>query len=498
MNAPSPAPWRARPHALAAALAALLTGCAAVGPNFTPPQAQDPSSWQARPSSAPALASTLALSTQSAPERWWTVLGDPTLDALQARLITGSPDLRSAALRFAQSRVQQSVVGSQAGPQVQASAQATRQRQSDSGPETRLVGALGGANAPALIDVLTEPYALYQAGFDASWELDLWGRVRRAIESADAGAQASRALLAQTHLALSSELARAWFALRLAQRQQALLQTQTTLATDTLALLQAQARHGLIAPAELIAPRNQLAELQAQWAPLQAQQAQLANQIGILTGAQPDELAALLAPAADAPLAAAELPELRLGLPADIRAAEARLHAATADIGVAMADLYPRIALGVSGGLQSLTSGGFGSWGARTWQIGPLISLPLFDQGRRRATVELRQLQQQEAAIDWHRTVLTAWQEVDDALASYAAERQRHAQLSEVLARQQEALALAQARARHGLGNQLPVLQAEQNRLQAQRALDESASRLRTALVAVYKAVGGGEMTPAR
>ncbi|MDZ5459822.1 efflux transporter outer membrane subunit [Azohydromonas lata] len=482
---------------LAVAAALALAGCAAVGPDFEPPAPPAP---QQRPSSAPDLLRGLPVNEETLPQRWWTVFGDPALDALQDRLLAGSHDLHSAALRFAQSRLQQAVVASQAAPHVDASARATRQRQSESGAETRLVQALGGANRAALTEVLASPFPLYQAGFDASWELDLWGRVRRSIESADAGVEGAAALLAQTRLALGSELARAYFQWRLAQRQQALLAEQVAAARDALGLLQAQAAAGLMAEDEPLAQRTRVAELQAAQAPLRAREAALANQIATLTGGLPgslgDALAPLPLPAVDA---APALPDLSLGLPSelarrrpDVRAAEAQLHAATADIGVAVADLYPRIALGASVGLQSVEAGRFGDWGSRTWQVGPVLSLPLFDRGRRRATVELRRLQQQQAAVAYQQAVLKAWQEVDDTLLDYAAERRRHAELAARLDDRRAAWALAQGRRAHGLGSELAPLQARLAYLQASADLAESRARLHTGLVAVFKAVGGG------
>ncbi|WP_298234273.1 efflux transporter outer membrane subunit [uncultured Azohydromonas sp.] len=480
-----------------AAALALLVGCATVGPDFHAPAPAVPAQ---RPTSAPDLASGLPVSEKVLPQRWWTVFGDPVLDGLQARLLENSLDLRNAVLRFAQSRLQRSVVASQALPHVDARAQATRQRQSEHGAETRLVRALPGANREEIAELLAEPFPLYQAGFDASWELDLWGRVRRSVESADAGVEAADALLAQARLALSGELARAYFNLRLAQRQQALLDEQAAVARDALGLLEGQAAHGLIADDEVLAQRARVAELQALRPPLRAREAALLNQLTTLSGVLPGALNEALAPLplpADA--AAPALPDLALGLPSalarrrpDLRAAEAQLHAATADIGIAVADLYPRIALGASAGLQSIEAGRFGEWSSRTWQIGPVLSLPLFDHGRRRATVELRKLQQQQAAVAYQQAVLKAWQEIDDALADYAAQRQRHARLRERLDERHRAWALAQGRRASGLSSELPVLQARQAWLQARADLADNDARLSTALVAVFKAAGGG------
>ena len=490
---------------LALGMTALLAGCASVGPDFRSPESPVPSDWQSRPSSARALSGSLAVSADALPEDWWRVFGDATLDALQARAADASPDLQTAVLRFAQSRLQRRMTASQSAPQVDFSAQAVRQRQSDQSAEMRLVNALSGSNRAALVKVLTDPFTLYQAGFNVSWELDFWGHVQRQVEAADAQVEAAGAQLQDARLVLASELARAYFELRQLQRQQTLLAREAAIAEELLALQQASAANGLTDHDPVLAQTGNLASLRARQSALEAQAAALVNQIGLLTGDGPGVLNAILAPAV-AGLdddAAPVLPALKLGQAADllrrrpdVRAVEARLHAATAGIGVAVADLYPRISLGASAGYQSISSGAFGDWGTRTWQVGPVLNLPIFDRGRRKANVELRRQDQQAAAIAWRQSVLKAWQEVDDALNEHAAERVRNRNLRDRAAASREQLAFARARAANGLVSQMPPLQAELAWRQAQSDLSESDTRLRTSLVKIYKAVGGGMPVP--
>lgn len=496
---------RCRPG-LALGLALLLAGCASVGPDFQPPQAAAPADWASRPSAAPALSGTLLPTDDALSGPWWQVFGDATLDALQARAAQTAPDLQTASLRFAQSRLQRRMLASQAAPQVDINAQATRQRQSEHSAETRLVTAIGGAGAPQMVDVLSEPFALYQAGFDLSWELDLWGRVRRSVEAADADIAAAGAQWQDVQLVLSGELARAYFELRGLQHREALLARSEAIAHELLELQQTLADQGLSDQGAALAQTENLASLRAQQSELQAQQAALLNQIGVLTGEPPGALNALLAPAAtdiDGD-EATELPALALGQPADllrrrpdVRAAEARLHVSTAQIGVAVADLYPRIALGASAGIQSMAADSFAEWGSRTWRVGPMLSLPVFDQGRRRANVELQRREQQIAAIAWRQSVLKAWQELDDALNDHAAERQRQQRLREREAASGEQMAFARARNAAGLTSELAPLQAELawRQVQAERAASDT--RLRVTLVHAYKAAGGGMAAPA-
>jgi NodT family efflux transporter outer membrane factor (OMF) lipoprotein len=490
------------------ALAFALAGCAA-GPDHRPQEPQAPSDWSTWHGGSPVLlgAERTAAPTPVASTDW-TTFGDPLLDRLQARAIEANHDLQTAALRFAQSRAQRTAAAAQLGPQVNASGSVNRQRQSESGAATRMIDALGAsvANRDQLIRTLSEPYNLYQAGFDASWELDLWGRVRRSIEAAEAETATSAALLRQVQLSIQAEVARNYFELRGAQRELRLALADIAAATESLELVQARADGGLVTDLDPTRQRTQLAELKARIPMLLQQEAQAMNQMTLLTGAPPGALnAELAAPASDPTRTALPdamhepvLPPLALGLPSDlarrrpdIAAAEARLHAATARIGVAVADLYPRVTLGAGLGFESAGSERFGEWGSRQWHIGPAITLPIFDNGRRRSTVTLRELQQQEAAVDFQQTVLKAWHEIDSALSAYTAERRRHAELAERERQSRDTLTLAHARYVNGLTDFGVELDARRTLLQARRDLAQSVSRLAVNLVAVYKAAGG-------
>lgn len=490
--------WPAR---LALSLVVVLAGCHAVGPDFSAPQTSAPDTWNDWRSADAALSSDLLYGNGEPEAESWRRFNDPVLDTLQQRARAASPDVRTAALRFAQSRVQRTTVAAQRGPRLDASGAATRQRQSEYSAGTRLVDAVAPNNRDDLVSVLSDPFALYQAGFDASWEVDLWGRVRRSVEAADANVQEAGAGYDQMLLSVQSEIARQYFDLRSAQQLLALTQADIDASRTQLDLAQARADGGLVTGLDPATQRTQLADLQSRLPTLQASIGQRLNQIGLLTGDRPGDLNTLLAAPAgpvDPHALPATLPDLSLGLPGevvrrrpDIRAAEARLHAATANIGVATADLYPRITLGANFGLESTKGGKFGEWGTRTWQIGPSLSLPIFDQGRRRSVITLRQLQQQESAVAFQQTVLKAWQEIDDALTHYAAERRKNAALRATLDAAEDAWTLARAQYAGGLITFLPQLDAERNVLQIRRALTDSNHQLFVAWVSVNKAVGG-------
>jgi len=484
----------------AAWLAALaLAGCA-VGPDFKPETPAAPPSFADWHGGSPALIPPQARTDTAAPAGW-TMFGDPVLDALEARALAANADLQTAALRFLQSRAQRSVVESQKAPQINAGAGVTRLRQSENGETRRLLDAINPPNQEQLIQVLSEPHYFYQAGFDASWELDLWGRIRRAVESADANVSASQALLAQVQLSVQAEVARRYFELRAAQHQIKIARDDIAASEETLDLVKARADGGLTTDLDVTRQSAQAADLRARLPQLLAQEALAVNQITLLLGDRPGALQSQLAAPSDA-AAAAALPDLSLGLPSemalrrpDIQVAQAQLHAATANIGVAVADLYPRITIGAGFGFQSVDGDSFADWGSRQWSIGPSLQVPIFDGGRRRATVTLRELQQQEAAVSYQQTVLKAWHEIDDALSAYTAERLRNVQLAERERSSRDALQLARVRYDHGLTDFLVQLDAQRTWLQAQREYTESTSRLALGLVAVSKALGGaGEL----
>ena len=484
---------RIQPPRLAMCLLALaLAGCA-VGPDFVKPTPATPDDWTSWRSADDALRMPVG-NEQTLPADWWRAFGDPTLDQLAQRAFEASPDLQTAALRFAQARAQRSTVEAQRGPQVDASGGAVRQRQSEYGAGTRMIDAIGGDRS-TLAQVLSEPFTFYQIGFDASWELDLWGRVRRSVEAADADVSGQAALLDLARLSLISDVVRNYFELRTTQRQIRLAREDIAALEERVGLLEARVQGGIVDHLDLERQRAELAAVKAQVPGLLAQEGVSANQIALLLGERPGALRNELAAVTDDGRTA--LPNLALGLPSevalrrpDIRAAEARLHRATASIGVAQAELYPSIRLGARFGYESYLSGEFSAWGSRTWSIGPTLSLPLFDRGRRNSVVQLRELEQQEAAVNYQKTVLKAWQEIDDALSSFTAEQQQERELQARMHSAGQAYELAQARYDGGMADFLSVLDSQRSYLQARRDLAASEGRLGTRYVMVNKAIG--------
>jgi NodT family efflux transporter outer membrane factor (OMF) lipoprotein len=297
-------------------------------------------------------------------------------------------------------------------------------------------------------------------------------------------------------LTVMAELARNYLELRGIQRQLAIAQQDARTSGEMLELTEQRYSGGLVTDLDVTSQRARLSQARSRIPQLQQQEAAAINRIALLLGERPGVLQSELAQAQPVPPVPPRVP---IGVPSevarrrpDIREAEARLHAATADIGVAVADLYPRFTLAGSFDLQSLDASNLSEWAARQWTVGPSLSIPIFEGGRRRATVELRKSQQQEAAVNYQRVVLQAWHEIDNALTAYASEQRRHEELRAAVESSRGAYELANTRYQHGLTNFLIALDAQRTLLQAERDFADSTTAISTQLVALYKALGGG------
>ncbi|NII53979.1 efflux transporter outer membrane subunit [Luteibacter sp. SG786] len=480
--------------------AVALAGCV-VGPDFKAPRTDAPANWTAARAGDASLHEPVPSAGDAKPSNeWWKALGDPTLDELETRAASASPDLRTAALRFAQSRERRRAASASWGPRVDLNASGQRQRPSENGATSRTINVLAPAESrKSLVELLSQPFDTYEAGFDTSWEPDFWGRVRRSVEAADAGVDEAGALFDGARLDIAAEVAARYVELRGVQRRITLARQDIGAATERFNLMKARADGGMASDLDTTRQRALLADLQARLPPLLEREADTLDALSLLLGQPPGSLQAMLAARGDGDTTWA-LPDLALGLPSevarrrpDIRQAEARLHATTANVGVAVADFYPRITLGAGFAFESLHTGDFGDWGSRQWSIGPRLDLPVFDMGRRRSVLSLRKLEQQEAAVAYQQTVLRAWTDIDSALNAYAAERQRNERLAERERLAADADTLADARYKHGESNYIEALDARRSLLGARSDKADSDAQLATRYVAVCKAIGGGD-----
>ena len=487
----------------------VLAGCT-VGPDFEAPSPFSPASWfggRPRVPSPTALEASMPVVEPVDPE-WWSGFHDPVLTGLIRRAGTGNLDIRAATARLAQSRAQRGVTAAEQYPQINGNTSATRQRLSRNGASSIFSGGgggspgtasngLGGAQGGAIPSRGSiPPFDLFQAGFDASYELDLWGRVRRAVESADATLEASREARRATLISTIAEVARNYVQLRGTQEAIRIARANLASAQESAYLSDARSRGGLATDLDVANARAQVESTAATLPQLEQQAAQTINAVGLLLGMPPAALDAELSPPAPVPPVPPRVP---VGLPSDllrrrpdIRQAEAQLHAATADIGLAQADFYPRITLSGSVSLQTTQLKSLFNAASAAYSFGPSITIPIFEGGRIRRTVELREAQQQEAAINYQRTVLQAYTDVDNALLAYSAEQRRRERLLAQGVQARRALGLAQSRFRQGVSDFLEVLTAQRTVLAAEQQLAESTTTVSQNLVALYKALGGG------
>jgi NodT family efflux transporter outer membrane factor (OMF) lipoprotein len=463
---------------------ALLSACA-VGPDFKEPPSDLPPQWRAP-----------TATTDTVEREWWKQFHDATLDDLVTRALTSNAQVQIATLRFAQSRVVRGVEAGARWPAVNASAAYSRERQSENGTATRLIDLIApGEGGDEIIKLLSDPFSVYQGGFDVGWELDLWGRVRRSVEAADANVRLSEQDLRDAQLSLVGEVVRSYLELRGVQDQLRIANADAAAGADLVELTEYRVKGGLVDELDLTTQRARLAESRSNIPPLRQQETQLVSALAVLLNVPPGSLDAQLSatsPTFSLPSSiAGGVPSEVARRRPDIQRAEAQLQAATAEIGVAVADLYPRFTLTGSFVQQSLKASDFTDWGSRQWSIGPSLSLPIFDGGRRRAAVELRKLDQQQAAVTYQQTVLRAWHEIETALSGYSAERERNGELATALAQSRDAYDIARVRYNHGMINYLAELDARRTLFQTERAYSQSNTQLGTQWVAVYKALGG-------
>jgi NodT family efflux transporter outer membrane factor (OMF) lipoprotein len=496
------------PIACTAGLGLLLAGCT-LGPNFERPSMFSPASWFASRPPPPPVASQTA--PQPIDPDWWKLFGDPILTELEEQVAANNLDVRLASIRLAESRQQRGITAADQFPSVNGNSSYTREKISNKGVAALLGGSgassatgsnglggtVGGIPGSALgAKSGVPPFDLFQYGFDASWEVDLWGRVARSVEAADASLLASAESRRNMLLTSVAELARDYIQLR---GQQTDLQiAQQTLASDqrSLVLTQQRAQGGLVTQLDVSNAAAQVATTSAQIPQLEQSIAVSINALSLLLGETPGALTAKLATAEPVPPVPPTVP---VGMPSelterrpDVRQAEAQLHAATADIGAAEADFFPKLTLSGSAGLQSLQFKDLASISAGMYSFGPGITLPIFEGGKLKYTLELRKAQQQEAAVQYQQTVLQAFHDVDNALTAYSAEQLRRDALSRAVTQSRRALDLARAQYTQGLVTFLDVLNAQRTLFAAQQQYADSTTTVSTNLVQLYKALGGG------
>jgi multidrug efflux system outer membrane protein len=460
------------------AVVLLALAACSVGPDYQKPSPSMPGDWSEKGSALDPATSRITLQTAEVAE-WWKSFKDAELTSLVKRAAQSNLDLKLAEARVREARGLRGVSAGALLPAANASANYSRNRSSGNIP-------LPGAGLQS---------NFYQAGFDASWEIDVLGGLRRTNEAdgeVDASVEARRDVL----VTLLAEVARNYIEVRGLQAQIWIARQNLDAQKKTLELTQARFQAGRAAELDVVRAQAQVSNTASQIPLLESLRIQGTHRLGVLLGREPGSLREELVNAAAIP---APPPEVPVGIPSDLlrrrpdlRRAERELAAATSRIGVATAELYPKFSLTGFFALESITASDFAKWGSRAWSVGPTIQWSIFQGGRIRAKIEVENARQEQAAIAYERSILVALQEVEDALIAYAKEQAHRAELSDSVTANVKAVDLANQRYTQGLVDFLSVLDAQRSLYGSQDALVQSERRISEHLVSLYKALGGG------
>jgi multidrug efflux system outer membrane protein len=444
------------------AAAALLGGCA-VGPDYRPPHTAMPGGWAGTSDTAapPALAS------------WWQTFHDPQLTTLMDEALRANLDVQLATARLREARYSRDVTAGALWPSVNSSADYQRTRQ----------GSAGERN-------------LFRAGLDAVWEMDIFGGIRRNVESAEASVLAAREGLHDVQVSLAAEVALNYVQLRGYQQQIRIAQENLAAQRHTADITRQRFNAGFVSGLDVANADAQVASTESTIPLLEVFARQSIYALSVLLARPPAELLNELAATGPLPVTPPEVPA---GLPSDllrrrpdIRQAEAQLHAATAQIGVAVADLFPKFSLTGSLNWQADKLSGLNDGAARMWSIGPSVNWPIFQGGSLEANVRVQEALRDQAYLTYRKTVLAALQDVENALIAYAKEWDHRRSLNDAVVANRKAVELATELYREGQTDFLNVLESQRSLYLSETAFVQSDSSLGQNLIALYKALGGG------
>jgi NodT family efflux transporter outer membrane factor (OMF) lipoprotein len=451
--------------------AGTTAGCAVAMTRPAAPSIVVPAAWQA---SGPVAGGTVNAATLS---RWWDGLGDGTLSDLVGRAVAANPDLKSAQARLREARARRALAGKDYLPSVTGSGSVSTNKSS-------------GADGRDVFD----------AGLDASWEPDIFGGTRMSVLASQHDLEASAADVHDTQVSLVGEVALNYIELRSYQARVGIARDNLARQEETLRLTAWREQAGLTSELDVEQAKSNVAQTRAQIPSLETGVLEAEHRLAVLVGQPPASLHGMLAVTAPIPA----VPEhVAIGIPADtvrqrpdVRAAEQRLAAAAARVGQARAQLYPSLRLSGSFGIQSASVGNLLSADTVVGSLLGGLTAPIFDRGRIRAQIGIQSASEEQALIAYERTVLAALEEVENALVSLANVRRRQSALTDAVSSARQAAALARHRYTAGLVNYQTVLDTERSVLSVEDSLTSASSEGASALVRLYKALGGG-WTPA-
>jgi NodT family efflux transporter outer membrane factor (OMF) lipoprotein len=467
-------------------LAIFIAGCK-VGPNYQTPEVAMPASWvgpTTQPSghaladvvatTGPTTAPSAATTQPARLSEWWTHFNDPTLDSLIQRAIESNLDLKQAEARLRQARAARGVTAAVLWPNVNANGSYSRGSVS------------GDANSRDL----------YNAGLDAAWEIDVFGGNRRAVEAADADIVSAVEDTRDVLISVTAEVALAYVDLRGFQRQIEIANRNLSAQRQTLDVTRRLGGAGFVGKLDVAQSEAQVASTLSQIPQLETSARQTIYAIAVLLGQEPGTLLAELSPPGRIPKTPEEVP---VGLPSDlllrrpdVRRVAADLHAATARVGVVTADLYPRFALTGSVGIAGSKGRDLTNFANRFWSVGPQVSWPVFTAGQVRSNINVQRAAAEQVLAAYKSTVLTALQDVENALVAYDREQARRAYLLDAVDASRRAVDLANTLYINGETDSLNLLTAQRALFSSEDALEQSDRTVTQTLIALYKALGGG------
>ena len=462
----------------------VVSGCPAVGPNYVRPDTTVYKSWNTQIKNDSGVKETDAENLAN----WWSALGDPMLSSLIDRAQKGNLDLKKAQASIREARARRGLAKASIFPTLEVSGSATRSRGSENtGGETIV-------NSSVVSGVMTSD--LYSLGFDASWELDIFGGVRRSVEAAGANLEASQENMRDVLVSLVAEVAKDYVDVRTYQARIAIAQDNLKTQEETYQLTVWRNQAGLSDELAVQQARYNLENTRSNIPTLRTGLDAAMNSIAVLLGEQPGWVHEELSK--QKPIPAATM-NIAAGVPADmirrrpdIRKAERELASQTAQIGVATADLYPKFTLSGSIGLESISTGNLLSSGSRNYSFGPSITIPIFSGGYTLQNIEIQSALQEQYLIAYKTAILGALKDVENALIAYVQEQYRRQALIDAAAAAKQAVELAKNKYQSGLIAFSDVLESERSLLTYEDSLASSEGTVTTDLISLYKALGGG------
>ena len=486
-------------------LGILMLSACAVGPDFMPAMPELPDWWNDASAQEPLPTGQSNVTTASDPDPlWWRSFGDPELNSLIERAVKNNPTVQQTVLRISEARQEEIQAEARGLPHLNGNFSYMHEQLGLKGLVRETGSSFGGGAAGgstggfSVPSQFFQPVDLFQDSVNASWELDLFGSVRRSVEEAQANTESTIEAHNDALVSLEAQVAQSYAQLRGAEAQSRIAAEDVKVETDVLALTRRREARGLASDLDVDNAQTQLDTTTAGQPQFIQQEEVAANALCVLLGLPPGSLNNEL----DGQTVPTLPPDIPIGIPSslaqrrpDIRQAEAQLHAATAALGVAVAQTYPDVTLTGAFGTRALEGEDLAHWANVFYSAGPQVSLPIFQGGALTAQIALTDAQQAEAALNYQKVVLNALQEVENALAAYRSDRARQISLRDTVRSAADGLYLAKDRYDNGLSSFIDVLTTENQLVTARQQLTDANLAVTVDVVMLYRALGGGYQT---